>query len=178
MALLIGTGVQSDDVFAFAGAIVGAAGTVAGTAWLSDRSRNATRREEQSVVREELVTLLEVSSAAERSAPDPNSDLPWHDNWKSNMHALADVGSGCNRFLAEVLDHAATLNFHQREAVKELRETIAAFLSFHSDVFDSNDELPPWDDREWKSETAAVTVKTAAALLMFKDRYWSPARAI
>jgi type II secretory pathway pseudopilin PulG len=161
---LINTGFKSEDVFAFAGAVVGAAATVAGAAWLADRALTRERREEQSLIREELQALHQVASAAAASNPKVGD---WTDEWRSSMNAMIDVARGSCRFLDEVIATARTLDFHQREAVKLTREAAARFVSFHNDVF-SERELEHWDERTWASEIEPVVSETSAALRYFR----------
>lgn len=161
---LISTGFKSEDVFAFAGAVVGAAATVAGAAWLADRSLTRERREEQSLIYEELDALHRVATAAAASNPKGGD---WTDQWRSSMNGMIDVARGSCRFLDEVIGSARTLDFHQREAVKLTREAAERFVSFHNDVF-SEGELEPYDERTWASEIEPVVDETRSALRLFR----------
>lgn len=160
---LIYAGFESEDVFAFAGAVVGAAATVGGAAWLADRSVARERREEQSLIREELEALNVVAGAAAAAVPNGGA---WTDQWRSSLNGMIDVARRACRFLDEVIGSAKTLNFHQREAVKLTRAAAERFVSFHNDVFSEGD-LEPYDERTWASEIEPVVSETRAALRLF-----------
>jgi hypothetical protein len=161
---LINTGFKSDDVFAFAGAIIGAAATVAGSVWLSDRSVKREQRAEQSLIVEDLQDLHQIAIAA--AASDPKGG-EWTDKWKSDMNALTDVARGARRFLDEVITSAKTLNFHQRERVKLVHQALDGFISFHDDVF-SEGEIEHWDERTWTSQIEPVARETSYCLVAFR----------
>jgi hypothetical protein len=165
MAILVNTGFKSDDVFAFGGAIVGAAGTVAGAAWLTDRAVTKEKREEQSLVRAELETVL---SAAEKAYPLFPHDEPWTDGWRAALHELVEVARGAQRFLEEVITHAKTLNFHQRESVKDARARIGFFVDFYNDVFSGPYDEDPMDERSWPGTIADMIDGVAGALTTFR----------
>jgi hypothetical protein len=165
-AALLNSGFKSEDVFAFSGAVVGAAGTVAGAAWLTDRSSTRERREEQTLVRAELLTLSDISHSASEAFP---ANGLWTDNWRSAVHAMSDVAEGTGRFLDEVINYAKTLNFHQREEIKIVRTRINYFARFYGDVFGSPDDLDPMDERDWSSMIEGVLSSTRSALTTFEN---------
>lgn len=162
--ILIRTGFKSEDVFAFAGAIIGAAGTVAGGAWLSDRSARREKATEQNIIREELVTLVDISASATQRHPRGGE---WTDEWRSSIHAMSDICEGAGRFFDEVIAFAKTLDFHQREQIKLLRLHISFFLKFYDDVFNTEGELDPQDERTWLGVVDGVQTATAQAILVF-----------
>lgn len=162
--VLITTGFQSEDILAFAGAVVGAGATVGGAAWLADRSHNRERRSEQSLIHEELEILCQLATRAAATSP-ANSGRT--DEWRSSLNALIDVSRSSIRFLDEVTATARTLDFHQREVVKLVREAAGQFIRFHDDVF-SEAELEHWDDRTWASEIEPLARESSYALSRFR----------
>lgn len=165
IAVMHGSGYDSGDVFAFTGAIVGAAGTVAGAAWLADRSATRELRTERRLIRPELVDLLTVAENAAVCFP---ADGGWSGEWLSAAHALADVSRGVASLLDEVLTYARTLDFRQRDELKAVRQAITAYLRFYDDALTPG-ELDPMDDRTWASETHPLREATAIALRLFPD---------
>ena len=163
-ALLLRTGFKSEDVFAFSGAIVGAAGTVLGAAWLADRAANREKREEQSLIRAELITLLDVAESTTKAFP---AEGPWPDHWRSSAHTMFEVADGVCRFLDEVINYAKTLNFHQREEIKLVRAQIPYFMQFYTNVM--SPDVDPWpdDERTWLGVIQGVIFRAKAALATF-----------
>jgi len=167
IAILVNTGFKSDDVFAFSGALVGAAGTVAGAAWLTDRTATKEQRKEQTLIRADLATLLDAADTA--LARYPNG-MAWTDAWRSSIHALGDIAAGTARFLDEVIGHARTLDFSQRETIKDARKEIGYFVGFYDDVFNNEEDLNPMDEREWSGMIKGMITATGTALVTLKVR--------
>lgn len=159
--LLVKSGLKSEDVFAFTGALVGAAATVAGAAWIADRTQAKDRYKEQCLISEDLTALFDVSRAALVLYP---VDTPWTDNWRSALSALGDIASGSARFLDEVIEFAKTLDFSQRELIKAARADIVRFNDFYQDVQDPDYQDSPMDERDWPSMIGAMAGSTKAAL--------------
>jgi hypothetical protein len=167
IVILINTGFKSEDVFAFSGALVGAAGTVAGAAWVADRAQTKEQRKEQTLIRADLATLLDAADTA--LARYPNG-MAWTDAWRSSIHALGDIAAGTARFLDEVIGHARTLDFSQRETIKDARKEIGYFVGFYDDVFNNEEDLSPMDEREWPGMIKGMITATGTALGTLKVR--------
>jgi hypothetical protein len=167
LAVLFNTGFQSDDMFAFSGALIGAAGTLAGAAWLNDRTAQRDKRQEQALIRPELDIILDVANLALTRHPGEGQ---WTGDWRSSIHALGDIARGAGRFLDEVISHARTLDFSQRETIKLARLELGYLVLFYDDVFNSGDELSPMDERTWPSMISDVISTTSAAKATLRAR--------
>lgn len=167
IAILISTGFKSDDVFAFSGALIGAAGTVAGAAWLTDRTATKEARKEQSLIRTDLAILLDASETALRHYPNGKV---WTGEWRSSINGLGDIAHGTGRFLDEVIAHARTLDFSQRETIKDARLQVRYFVAFFNDVFNTEGDLDPMDERDWPGMIRDMVRATGAALQTLKLR--------
>lgn len=161
IVILINTGFKSEDVFAFSGALVGAAGTVAGAAWVADRTETKEQRKEQTLIRADLATLLDAADTALACYPNGTA---WTEEWRSSIYVLGDIASGTARFLDEVIGHARTLDFSQRETIKDARKEIGYFVGFYDDVFNNEEDLHPMDEREWPGMIKGMVTAAGMAL--------------
>ena len=168
IASMLSLGYSSTDVFAFSGAVVGAAATVAGTAWLNDRSRRIEFDEERRLIEEEIGILCTTASALVEHVP--SHGLLWSDKWTSGLNALSDITRGSQRFLAEVIEHAKTLNFVEREAIRSLAKAVNYFVLFNDNAFGGPDELDPMDERTWAGVLEVLMAACAEARLTFRPR--------
>lgn len=162
--LLYNTGFRSEDVLAFSGTLIGAGSAVAGAAWLAERATTRERREEQSIIRGNLEALLGASETAMAAFPVNGK---WTDEWRSARAALWDFAAGSARFLDEVIVHAKTIDFHQRETIKAARAHVGFFLTFSDDIAREG-ELAPWDERTWPGILEGVVTEVRSALATFR----------
>lgn len=146
IAILINSGFKSDDVFAFSGALVGAAGTVAGAAWLADRTARADRAGEQMLIASELRRLHNAVTAAQRAYQANATTGPLE--YRRTLHAIGNIIEEAQTITREAIARARTLDFRQRAKVIYVDQSIDRFVSFYEDSF-GEAELPPEDGRDW-----------------------------
>lgn len=146
IAVLISTGFKSDDVFAFSGAVIGAAATVAGTAWLSDRGARRDRKLERDLILRELLMLEQRTKMAAANLP---GDDGWTDAWRAAITDLDRASKECRAIIVEALSRAKHLSFRQRAKLVALQSGLEAYESFYYDAYVSDEEMHPLDEREW-----------------------------
>lgn len=145
LAWFLKNGFKEDDVFAFFGALVGAAATVAGAIWVNDRADRTTHRREQSELLLEFQTLLDLTN---KSIALFSRDHPWPPEFKPSLHELSKGVRETPALLREALAQAKSLDFRERVKLLKVEEGIRRFDGFYEDVF-SPDELDPMDERDW-----------------------------
>jgi len=128
LAMLYNTGFKSDDVFAFAGAMVGAAGTVAGAAWLADSTDKKKRRKEQKTILDEINRLRRHVSGLAPFFP-ANNEVSG--NWGRALEMFEPHAVHANLFFKEVIERAQTLDFSERQYVKELDRTLDEYMAVY-----------------------------------------------
>ncbi len=121
--------VATNDALSFVGAVIGAAGTVAGAAWLANAKETRERRQEQKIVldaindlRRKLGGLIPLLAGGEY---DPKRRQVATNVIQSFMDADAAAAS---EYFGEVIQHAKTLNFYQRHSVKGLRQALDKYV--------------------------------------------------
>lgn len=127
IAILITTGFKSDDVFAFAGAIIGAAATVAGAAWLADHTVNKAKRAEQDAILEEIHLVRQRVAVTLPFFPDTHQV---RDGCYDALNLLEPIALHAKEFFGEVIQHAKTLDFGKRQKIKALSRALEEFLTF------------------------------------------------
>ncbi|KQM64683.1 hypothetical protein ASE65_15550 [Sphingomonas sp. Leaf16] len=148
-AALLLSGFKSDDVFAFGGALVGAAAAVGGGAWLADRTAKATLRRETGILTDECIRLLAAVEQSIALLPEDQSK-PWPTGFKPSLHHLNDIAIEVPAIFREAIAKSIALDFRQRVKVIKAEGAVLAFATFHQDAF-SDYELPPQDERDWPS---------------------------
>ena len=128
IAILITTGFKSDDVFAFAGAIIGAAATVAGAAWLADHTVNKAKRAEQEAILDEIHLVRQRVAVTLPFFPDT---YEVRDGCFEALELFEPIALHANEFFIEVIQHAKTLDFGKRQKIKALSRALEEFLAFH-----------------------------------------------
>lgn len=147
LGMFYNLGFDSGDVFAFAGAMAGAAATVAGALWVADRRDRVAHQRETSILTEycrpvlakanEIVPLEEVAH-----------DKATYAVFFTELHALRGRLSELPAILKESLAHAHTLDLRERVKVQQAMNAIREFCAFYECCF----ELPeddPMDERTW-----------------------------
>src|SRR3712207_5703524 len=137
IALLWSSGFKSDDVFAFSGALVGAAGTVAGAAWLADRAATSERRAEQSIIVEALRAARDKAYRT-RTLYDAEAK-GWPPEFRTSLHAAKPLVDEANAIATQALAQAKTLNFRQRARLESASKALDAFKLFYDDCFSESD---------------------------------------
>ncbi|MEJ8630619.1 hypothetical protein P0F65_13625 [Sphingomonas sp. I4] len=124
--------VPANDSLSFVGALIGAAGTVAGAAWLANMQQDRERRSEQQIILDainnlhrQLGSLVAYLSSNSETA-EMESERGRHLNrFLSEFYADALRSS---QLFQEVMQHARTLSFHQRQTVKALERELSKYL--------------------------------------------------
>lgn len=157
IAALFNLGFKSGDVFAFSGALIGAAATVAGAAWLAEWSARAAHRREADQIIAESSPLL---TATRVLLPKIPKDLGSWAEFRPQLHELAEAARDVLAVLREALALARTLDFRERVALARAVAAVDSFQDFHSSVFSPEGEHP-LDERSWPSEFREVEHRLA-----------------
>ncbi|MBB5987387.1 hypothetical protein [Sphingobium lignivorans] len=145
LAWFLQWGFKEESVFAFFGALAGAAATVAGAIWATDRAERAAHQREQTLLMTESAALLEKT---ERSIALYSDEHPWPAAFRPSLSDLAASAHEVPAIFREALNQARTLDFRERVKLIKAERAIAAFDQFYQDVF-GPEELQPRDDRDW-----------------------------
>lgn len=145
---LIKFGADQEAVLSFLGALFGAAATVAGAAWLSDRNAHAEQRAETDLLAEEIQIIHDL--AAHALAQKPAVDGPWPEAYRSAIHALDMPLREIHSIIVEALDHGKRLTFRQRTRLRQMEAAAQGAWRFYSDCYLTDEELHPLDERTWE----------------------------
>jgi len=145
-ALLLNSGFKSDDVFAFMGAVAGAAATVAGAMWLADRGDRAALERESRLLYDECADALKLTKTCLDLVPE-KIEYPFPAAFQHALTAVIDRAAETRAILREAIARAEKLNFRQRVRVVRAESALDSFLTW---VWD--DEPPhPLDERTYQS---------------------------
>lgn len=133
--LFMSNKVAANDTLSFIGAMVGAGATVAGAARLANSKERRERRQEQETVltaindlRRKLGGLIPFLSTAD---DDPKRRQIAKNFIQAFMYAEA---AETREYFGEVIQHAKTLNFYQRQSVKGLRQALDEYVEAASNL--------------------------------------------
>jgi hypothetical protein len=152
LGLLWRLGFSADNLFALGGAVIGAAATVAGAVWLTDRNAALSRNQEISIIAKECKALL--SKTREVSALRTD-DGEWSAEYRAGLHELNAASVEVPAILDEALAHGKALDFRQRVKIKNAEKSIREMRNFYEYVFGQYDE-DPLDERSWFATFAFV----------------------
>ena len=161
LAFILKVGVKQETLLALTGAIIGAAATIAGTAWLADRNRVIERDAEASLLAKEFSKLLKNSLAAQEA--EPGADMAWPKEYLPLLRRLAETSGDVHAITVEALTHGNALSFIHRAAVRRVQFVIDEYLQFCSDANVEGD-LEPWDERSYPQVTANITHECKVAI--------------
>jgi hypothetical protein len=147
VAIMFRAGFDSGDVFALAGAAIGAAVTVAGALWVAESQAGRAHDRETSIIVTECRPLRDEATGLRASLP--NDDGPWPQEWREGLRELWLASQEVPALLREALEKAATLDLRERVKVRKAEGSILAFDRFYQDCFCADDELHPLDERSW-----------------------------
>ncbi|MBW8295701.1 hypothetical protein [Sphingopyxis sp.] len=130
IGLLWVEGFKAEHIFALAGALIGAAATVGGAIWVTDRNeRQAHKRETEILIRaiqdvtkhtDRLFSAVLTWDGDAEATITSEFDIPYI-RFKINTDKFRDL-------LEEALAHAKTLNFEQRHQLKLTVAAVEALL--------------------------------------------------
>ena len=161
LTFLVKFGVKQEALFALIGAIIGAAATIAGAAWLADRNRVVERDAEVSLLVNEYGKLLKEALAAQEV--EPGAGMAWPEEYRPRLYQLAEAAGDMHAIAVEALAHGKALSFIHRAAVRRVQFVIGEYLQFWTDA-NAEDELPPWDERSFPEVTANIIHECRAAI--------------
>lgn len=146
-ACLIKFGAPQESVLSLLGALIGAAATVAGAAWLSDRNAKLEENAERQLLTEEILAIRHLAkSALDLAAADGGS---WSDEFRHSLRALDPPLREIHSICVEALDHGRRLTFRQRMRLRQMEAASQRAWSFYHDCFLLDDDLHPMDERTW-----------------------------
>lgn len=147
MSYLFNMGFQNQDVFAFSGALVGAAAAVFGAAWVADRATTSAKRTEQAIVYAVCAKLLAANRAA-AAVGIVNDEVNWTPEWRTAIRSLAVDAAETRATLQQALLTAQALDFRQRVKITKAEQAVTFFQTFYDDVMGPYDD-DPLDERSW-----------------------------
>lgn len=161
LAFLLKFGIKQEPLFALIGALIGAATTIGGAAWLADRNRVVERESETNLIMSELGKLLRRAMAAQEV--EPGTGMPWPKEYRPRLYSLADDAGHTHAIAGEALAHAKALSFVHRAHIRRVQFAIDEFLQFWTDA-NAEEELPPWDERSFPEVTASIIHECKVAI--------------
>jgi hypothetical protein len=153
LVFMVKLGVNQEPLFALVGALIGAAATVGGAAWLAGHNRNIERDAEVGLLIREYSKLLRQALAAKEFEPD--TGLPWPEEYRPKLAKLAETAGNVHVIADVALKHGKALSFIHRAALQRVQFAINEYLQFWTDVH-SEGELKPWDERSFPFATADI----------------------
>ena len=167
LVFMVKFGVHEESLFALIGAIIGAAATVAGAAWLADRHRIAERNIEVSLLVKACAKLLHDALAAQKM--EPGVGMPWPIEYRPLLYRLAESSGNVHAITVEALAHGKALSFIHRTALRRVQFAIDAYLRFWTDA-NAEGELEPWDERSFPEVTRDIVHECKIAISEFNGR--------
>lgn len=167
LVYMVKVGVKQESLFALVGALIGAAATVAGAAWVVERNRALERDAEIHLLLGEFQKLLGKSLRAQKA--EPGTGMAWPKEYRPSLLVLADVAGNIHAICGEALSHAKALTFTQRVAVRRVQFATNEFLRFWTDA-NAEGELEPWDERSFPVVTAEITHECKVAIAELEGR--------
>ncbi|NML95465.1 hypothetical protein [Novosphingobium olei] len=162
VAILIRLGMPIEPTMSLVGAFIGAAGTVAGSVWLSDRNRNAELRQEIKILIDDLEALSSYASHAIICAPKENEN--WSDEYRKSLNEFGWKTRGSRMVIEKALERSRSLDFKQLASLTHLQINLAYAETFFQDCFETEAELEPWDERTWPGVLRNVIQESGATL--------------
>lgn len=167
LAFLLKFGIKQEPLFALIGALIGAATTIGGAAWLADRNRVVEREAEVRLLVREFSKLLKTALAARHV--EPGTNMPWPKEYRPRLYSLADDAGHVHAIAGEALVHGKALSFVHRARIRRVQFAIDEFLRFWTDA-NAEDELPPWDERSFPEATASIIHESKVAIAELEGR--------
>lgn len=158
-------GIKQESVFALVGALIGAAATIGGAAWLADRNRSLERDAEIELLATEFGKLLRASLAAQEA--EPGTGMPWPEEYRPRLRNLAEIAGNVHAIATEALAHGKALSFIHRAAVRRVQFAIDCFLRFWTDA-NAEEDLHPLDERSFPETTGDVSHECQVAIAELK----------
>lgn len=152
-AILLNLDAELSDVLGLLGALIGAAATVAGAAWLADRTAKEARNAESSILADECKVLKRETDAL---AAAWTEEYPRPLSWQQALHDLERQAREVPALFREALEHAKALDFRQRVKIRKAEGAVLSFTIVYDDCY-SGVELNSFDDRDWPSTLAYMS---------------------
>ncbi|MCW1432508.1 hypothetical protein [Novosphingobium sp. JCM 18896] len=173
LAFLMKFGIKQEPLFALVGALIGAATTIGGAAWLADRNRVIEREAEADLIVVEFQRLLKKALAAQEI--EPGTNCPWPQEYRPRLDTLADDAGHAHAVAGEALTHGKALSFVHRARIRRVQFVINEFLGFWVDI-NSEKELPHWDERNFPDLTSDIVNECKITIAELKGKTPSAAQ--
>lgn len=154
-------GMKEESVFALVGALIGAAATVGGAAWIADYTHRGERRTEITLLTAEYNALLAAALAAQ--AVEPPAGGAWPAEYRPRLDTLAEAAGSMHAVAGEVLNHAKAISFQHRVAMRRVKFAIDEFLAFWT-VNHNGEDLNPADERNFPVLTQQLIAECRSAI--------------
>jgi hypothetical protein len=161
LAFMINSGIKQEPLFALVGALIGAAATIGGAAWLANHNRVVERDAEVALLVEEYNRLLKAALAAQEA--EPGLGMPWPKEYRPRLYKLAESAGNVHAIAEEALKHAKSLSFVHRAAVRRVQFAINGYLQFWTEA-NAQGDLDELDDRSYPIVTAEITHECKLAI--------------
>lgn len=127
--LMIKFGVSQEAILSLLGALIGAASTVAGAAWLSDRNIRIEQRQEVEMLIEEYENINKKAKLAMKVSGEQDHEL--NKEFKSALYDILSSTWECRTMTSEALDTSKRLTFRHRARLREVLIAVTDFWEFH-----------------------------------------------
>lgn len=161
LTFMVKFGITQEALFALIGALIGAAATIGGAAWLSDRNRNFERDAEVTLLVNEFDKLLKKAVAVQ--GVQPGSGMPLPKEYRPRLFSLAEAAGNVHAIAAEALSHGKALSFIHRAAVRRVQFAIDEYLRFWTDA-NAEGDLDPLDERSFPEATDKIADECKVAI--------------
>jgi uncharacterized membrane protein YgaE (UPF0421/DUF939 family) len=161
LAFMVKLGIKQESLFALVGALIGAAATVGGAAWLAERNRNYDRDSEVTLLTNEFRRLLIVANSTREA--EPTTATAWSAEYRALVHRLAEEAGKVHAIAEEAIAHGKSLSFIHRTAVRTVKFAIDEYLTLY---LDSNAEEVrlPLDERSFPIATSEIADRCQIAI--------------
>ena len=161
LAFMFRIGIKQEALFALIGALIGAAATIGGAAWLAHHSRTLELNAEVTLLVKEYRKLLKAALAA--NDLEPGTNMPWPKGYRSSLYRLAETAGNTHAIAGEALAHGKFLTFIHRAAVRRVQFAIDEFLRLWTDSLAEKEE-DLMDERTFPATSAEVIHECKVAI--------------
>lgn len=109
IALLWAAGFKAEHVFALVGAFIGAAATVGGAIWVTDRNANADRAREVAILSRDLSSLVADSTKVREF--DPDEAAKWSEDFLEAVVEFRSKLRGSRMMTSQAVENSRGIGF-------------------------------------------------------------------
>lgn len=161
IALLWIAGFKAEHIFALAGAVIGAAATVGGAIWVTDRNASIEAKKETDLLLDDLAILLKDGTVVRDF--DRQAAANWTDEYDSATFEFGYKIRGSRLLTAQAVENSKALNFRQRAACHGLNEALVDAEKFFHEKLEEGG-FAAGDQHGWMEQVNMVIDRTTETI--------------